>query len=68
MNELTAGENALPPILVLHAYTGYYQQARVVEALGLEARPPHPEGYRMEPNDFALLERVRRRRRLYRQC
>jgi Gluconate 2-dehydrogenase subunit 3 len=54
--------------LTFHAYTGYYQQARVVEALGLEARPPHPKGYHMEPNDLSLLDAVRQRPKLYREC
>lgn len=54
--------------LTLHTYAGYYQNARVVEALGLEARAPHPKGYEMEPNDLTLLENVRRRPKLYRQC
>ena len=54
--------------LTLHTYTGYYQHAQVMEALGLEARPPHPEGYHMEPNDLSLLDPVRRRAKLYREC
>ncbi len=54
--------------LTLHVYTGYYQHPRVVEALGLEARPPHPKGYEMQPNDLSLLDAVRRRPRLYREC
>ena len=54
--------------LTLHTYTGYYQHARVIEALGLDARPPHPEGYHMEPNDLSLLDPVRRRAKLYREC
>ena len=54
--------------LTIHAYTGYYQHAQVVEALGLEARPPHPKGYHMEPNDLTLLDAVRRRPKLYREC
>lgn len=54
--------------LTLHAYTGYYQHPQVVEALGLEARPPHPKGYQMEPNDLTLLDAVRRRPKLYREC
>jgi gluconate 2-dehydrogenase subunit 3-like protein len=54
--------------LTLHTFTGYYQHARVVEALGLEARPPHPKGYHMEPNDLSLLDAVRRRPKLYREC
>jgi hypothetical protein len=54
--------------LMLHTFVGYYQTPRVVEALGLEARPPHPQGYAMEPNDLSLLDPVRRRPRLYREC
>ncbi|MFI5393970.1 MAG: gluconate 2-dehydrogenase subunit 3 family protein [Candidatus Binatia bacterium] len=53
--------------LTFHTYVGYYQHARVVEALGLEARPPHPKGYQMEPNDLSLLDVVRRRPKLYRE-
>jgi hypothetical protein len=54
--------------LMLQAYAAYYQQPRVLAALGLEARPPHPTGYQMEPNDLSLLDPVRRRPRLYREC
>jgi len=54
--------------LTLHAYAGYYQNPRVVAALGLEPRPPHPKGYEMEPNDLTLLDPVRRRPKLYREC
>src|SRR5205085_1082797 len=42
--------------LTFYAYAGYYQDARVLEALGREARPPHPAGYQMEPNDLSLLD------------
>ena len=52
--------------LILQLYTGYYQHPRVVGALGLDARPPHPQGYAMEPNDFTLLDVVRRRPKGYR--
>lgn len=68
LNELAASEDAFPPILLLHVYNGYYQQGPVLEALGLEPRPPHPLGYEVEANDLRLLERVRRRGRLYRDC
>jgi hypothetical protein len=54
--------------LTLHAYAGYYQTGRVVEALGLETRPPHPGGYTMEPNDLTLLDPVRRRPKMFRNC
>ncbi|HYC21109.1 MAG TPA: gluconate 2-dehydrogenase subunit 3 family protein [Candidatus Bathyarchaeia archaeon] len=68
LNELAASEHAFPPILLLHVYNGYYQQGPVLEALGLEPRPPHPLGYEMKPNDLRMLDRVRRRGRLYRDC
>jgi hypothetical protein len=66
--ELAASEHAVPPILALHAFTGYYQHPRVLEALGCEPRPPHPQGYEMEPNDLTLLDAVRKRSKLYRAC
>ncbi|UCE86868.1 MAG: gluconate 2-dehydrogenase subunit 3 family protein [Deltaproteobacteria bacterium] len=66
LNELATREPAFLPGLVFHTYAGYYQHDRVFEALGLEARPPHPKGYETEANDLTLLDPVRRRRRLYR--
>jgi hypothetical protein len=54
--------------LVFHTYTGYYQTGRVLEGLGLEPRPPHPLGHVVEPGDLTLLEPVRRRAKLYRDC
>jgi hypothetical protein len=54
--------------LLLHAYGGYYHHPRVVEALGLEPRPPFPQGYAVAPTDFALLDPVRGRAKLYREC
>ncbi len=65
--ELASSDDALPPILAIHAYTGYYQQPIVLEALGLEARPPHPKGYEMEENDLSLLDPVRQRAKLFRE-
>ena len=61
-------EQAFVLPLTFHAYVGYYQHARVIEALGLEPRPPHPKGYQMEPNDLTLLDAVRRRPKRYREC
>jgi hypothetical protein len=54
--------------LAFQTYIVYYQQARVVAALGLEARPPHPKGYEMAPNDLTLLDAVRRSPKRYRDC
>ena len=63
---LAAAEDCFPPALVLHVLGAYYQHPRVLSALGLDPRPPHPDGYRMAPDDLALLEPVRRRPRMYR--
>ena len=54
--------------LTLHTYVGYYQAPRVVAALGMEPRPPHPQGYTMEPSDLSLLDPVRKRAPFYRAC
>jgi len=64
-------ESSLPGFLsslILPTYLGYYQDARVGEALGLGSHPPHPQGYDMEPNDLTLLDPVRRRGKLFREC
>jgi hypothetical protein len=54
------------PGLVFHVYAGYYQSAEVLEALGMEGRPPHPLGYEIGPSDPGLLDPVRSRPKLYR--
>lgn len=64
---LDATAPGVVPSLLFHGYTAYYQDGRVMEALGLEPRPPHPKGYEMEPGDLSLLERVRERGKLYRE-
>jgi len=66
LNEVAAGQPGLLESLVFHGYCGYYQDPRVVEALGLAARPPHPEGYPLETGDLGLLDPVRARPRLFR--
>jgi len=53
--------------LLFHLYTGYYLHPRVVEALGLESRPPHPGGYELERGDLDLLDPVRERTRFFRE-
>jgi hypothetical protein len=64
--EFAAGDQLFMPALLFLAYSGYYQHPRVVETLGLEARPPHPLGYAMEAFDPSLLDAVRRRGKIYR--
>jgi len=60
-------EQAFVLPLTFHTYIGYYQNAQVVAALGLQPRPPHPQGYEMKPNDLTLLKEVRRRAKRYRE-
>jgi hypothetical protein len=55
------------PALVFHSYAGYYQNAAVLEALGLPGRPPHPQGYEIGPDDPQLLDPVRARAPFYRE-
>jgi hypothetical protein len=66
LEELASVDAAFLPTLTFLAFVGYYRDGRIVEALGLEPRPPHPGGYEMPPNDFSLLDQVRKRAKLYR--
>jgi hypothetical protein len=68
LNDLSATQPAFVPTLVFHTYLAYYSHDRVVEALGLETRPPYPEGYDMEPSDLTLLDPVRESPRRYRDA
>jgi hypothetical protein len=67
LGELANSEHAVPPVLMLQVFACYYQHPRVLQILGVEARPPHPRGYEMEENDYSLLEPVRRRAPMYRK-
>ena len=67
LNELASSAPAFLPALIFQTYVGYYEHPRVMEALGLEARPPHPKGYAMDPGDFSLLDPVRERPKMYRE-
>lgn len=44
----------------------YYRDDRVMRALGLDPRPPYPQGHVLEPGDWSLLDAVRGRPRLWR--
>ncbi len=52
--------------LALQTVTLYYQDDQVMEAIGLEARPPFPEGYEVVAGDLSLLDPVRARGQVYR--
>lgn len=54
--------------LLTLACVGYYSAEPVVAALKGSARPPHPLGYELESDDLSLLDPVRARGKLYREC
>ena len=45
----------------------YYRDDRVMRSLGLEPRPPFPQGFEVEQGDWSLLDPVRARPKLYRE-
>ena len=63
LREFTANDDFFLPAFLFLVYGGYYQHDRVVTALGLEPRAPHPKGYEMAGDDWSLLDPVRRRPR-----
>jgi hypothetical protein len=59
---------ALASVLVAVTTRCYYRDDRVMRSLGMEPRPPFPEGFEVEPGDWSLLEPVRARGRIYRDA
>jgi len=57
---------ALATALVAAVVRCYYRDDRVMRSLGMEPRPPFPEGFEVEQGDWSLLEPVRSRGRIYR--
>jgi hypothetical protein len=66
--EHAGSEHSFPPILIMHTFAGYYQDPRILERIGMPPHPPHPRGYEMGSDDWALLEPVRARGKIYRDC
>ena len=52
--------------LLTHTYSAYYSNPLIIRQLGQDLQPPQPRGHALEPLDLSLLDRVRRRRPLYR--
>ena len=63
---LRAAEPAFLERLALETVTCYYQSDRVLALIGVEARPPFPQGYQVIQGDLSLLAPVRRRGPIYR--
>lgn len=68
VEELNAVDGTFAPLLLFLVSIGYYRDPGVLGALGFEARPPHPGGYPMGPDDPSLLEPVRRRGKFFRDA
>jgi len=66
--DLAARAPALLPTLAFVTYIAYYQDPRVLVALGREPRPPFPKGYELPPFDESLLAKVRQRAPFYREA
>jgi|TARA_Y100000310_G_scaffold321212_1_gene378556 hypothetical protein len=45
----------------------YYQDDRVLQSLGMEARAPYPQGFDLAQGDWSLLDPVRQRAKMYRE-
>jgi hypothetical protein len=45
----------------------YYRDDRVLRSLGLELRPPFPQGYTLEQGDWSLLDPVKARPSMWRR-
>jgi hypothetical protein len=67
LREFAETDQFFVPAFLFLVYSTYYQHPRVLGALGLEARPPHPKGYPMEPTDLTILDPVRRRAGMFRK-
>lgn len=46
----------------------YYRDDRVMESLGMEARPPFPQGFEVEQGDWSMLEPVQQRGKIWRDA
>ena len=68
LREVESADAAFFEALVRQTYNGYYTTPAVLELLGLEARPPQPRGYEVEPGDLNLLENVKQRGQVYRDA
>lgn len=68
VEELRAQAPAFMHRLAMEALACYYQHDRVIEGLGLEARPPYPKGYQVVQGDLSLLDPVRARGKIYRDA
>jgi len=68
LRDMEQAEPMFLSTLLTLACVGYYSAEPVVAELKGSARPPHPLGYELESDDLSLLDPVRARGKLYREC
>ena len=68
IDAMRAREPSFMSRLAMETLACYYQHDRVLEGLGMEARPPYPKGYQVVQGDLSLLEPVRARGKIYRDA
>jgi hypothetical protein len=68
IEEMRAREPSFMNRLAMETLACYYLHDRVIEGLGMEARPPYPKGYQVEQGDLSLLDPVRARGKIYRDA
>jgi len=68
VDEIRAVEPEFMADLARQTVCCYYQQDRVLTAVGMEARPPFPKGYEVKSGNLSLLDPVRRRGKVYRDA
>ncbi|MEJ2130716.1 MAG: gluconate 2-dehydrogenase subunit 3 family protein [Gammaproteobacteria bacterium] len=67
-HEARNGDPTFMQGLVVETLTCYYRDDRVLEAIGMEPRPPYPKGYDVESGDLSLLDPVIARGKKFRDA
>ena len=67
LRQVEVDEGEFFDLLVRHTYNGYYTDPRIVQLLGIEARPPQPLGHRVDQGNITLVENVKNRGIVYRE-
>ena len=68
MQELARSSASAVRYLMTLTAQCYYRDDRVMKSLGMEARPPFPDGHEVAPGDLSLLDPVRKRGPIWRSA
>lgn len=66
--KLAGSDLPLLSALITVVVRAYYRDDRVMRSLGMEVRPPFPQGFAVEEGDWSLLDPVRARGKVYRDA